>query len=305
MSSRPRVPESEQPWRPAPGDGLKETILAFAIAAAMSAPIFGIGGYVIFADEAARREAAIAEAQRDQAHLRLVSAPALPMLPVERVAHGRDVFLSTCMACHGPEGKGVSGLGKDLTTSPFVASTDDDALHAFITAGRPLARPVAMPPKGGNPDLTEQDVADVVAYLRAVQDDRRMPALPEPALAIAAAPTDDEKAKALAAAGGDEELAEYIAFGSKIYASSCVACHGKDARGLPGNGKDLVNSDFCKNLDDDALLAFLKKGRDPSDPQNTTGVGMPAKGGNPALTDDDLLDVIAYVRSLQTASTAE
>ena len=80
---------------------------------------------------------------------------------------------------------------------------------------------------------------------------------------------------------------------------TCSACHGRDARGLPKLGKDLVHSDFCRKLDDDALLAFVKRGRDPSDPLNTTQVAMPPKGGNPALSDDDLLDVISYVRSLQ------
>lgn len=30
----------------------------------------------------------------------------------------------------------------------------------------------------------------------------------------------------------------------------------------------------------------------------TTGVVMPPLGGNPALTDADLIDVIAYVRTL-------
>jgi cytochrome c5 len=29
---------------------------------------------------------------------------------------------------------------------------------------------------------------------------------------------------------------------------------------------------------------------------------MPAKGGNPALSDDDILDVIAYLRSLQSSA---
>ena len=50
---------------------------------------------------------------------------------------------------------------------------------------------------------------------------------------------------------------------------------------------------------DDELVAFIKVGRDPSDPLNTTGVAMPPKAGNPALTDDDLYDVVAFVRTLQ------
>ena len=43
----------------------------------------------------------------------------------------------------------------------------------------------------------------------------------------------------------------------------------------------------------------LKTGRSTSDPANTTGVDMPPKGGNPALTDQDLLDIIAYIRTLE------
>ena len=51
------------------------------------------------------------------------------------------------------------------------------------------------------------------------------------------------------------------------------------------------------HLDDDAL-AFVKKGRSTSDPLNTTKVDMPPKGGNPALSDDDVLDIISYLRFL-------
>jgi len=40
-------------------------------------------------------------------------------------------------------------------------------------------------------------------------------------------------------------------------------------------------------------------GRDPSDPLNTTGIGMPSKGGNPSLSDEDLQDVVSYIRSIQ------
>ncbi len=85
--------------------------------------------------------------------------------------------------------------------------------------------------------------------------------------------------------------------GEALY-SSCQACHGPDARGVSGLGKTLVDSPFIDGNTDEDLVAFIIVGRDPSDPENTTGVGMPAKGGNPALTDDDLFAIVAYIRSL-------
>ena len=86
--------------------------------------------------------------------------------------------------------------------------------------------------------------------------------------------------------------------GAQQFATTCAACHGPDAKGLPNLGKDLTTSTFVKGLSDAELVDFLKKGRDPSDPLNTTGVAMPPRGGNPALTDADLLDIVAYVRTL-------
>lgn len=82
--------------------------------------------------------------------------------------------------------------------------------------------------------------------------------------------------------------------------NTCSACHGADARGVPGGGKNLVaKSEWMKRQDDAALMAFIKQGRPASSPENTTKVDMPPKGGNPALTDDDIRDVVAYIRSLQ------
>jgi disulfide bond formation protein DsbB len=90
-----------------------------------------------------------------------------------------------------------------------------------------------------------------------------------------------------------------VAAGKTKYESTCITCHGPDAKGLPNLGKDLTASEFAKGLSDDDLVVFVTKGRDPSDPANTTGVAMPPKGGNPALTDQDLFDIIAYVRTLE------
>jgi disulfide bond formation protein DsbB len=109
------------------------------------------------------------------------------------------------------------------------------------------------------------------------------------------------------ASGGAEEPATTApvaaagdpASGEQLFQGTCVACHGADAKGIEGLGKDLTNSDFVRGLTDQELAAFIKGGRPSSDPANTTGVDMPPKGGNPALSDQDLLDIAAFLRSLQ------
>jgi disulfide bond formation protein DsbB len=112
-------------------------------------------------------------------------------------------------------------------------------------------------------------------------------------------------ALALAACGGGSAPAQKPAAtqgdatkGNAVFEGTCISCHGPDAKGLPGLGKDLTTSDFVANQTDDQLLAFVKKGRPASDPANTNKVDMPPRGGNPALTDQDLVNVIAFVRSI-------
>lgn len=87
--------------------------------------------------------------------------------------------------------------------------------------------------------------------------------------------------------------------GEELFVSTCLACHGEGGVGIEGLGKDMTTSEFVKGLSDKELLAFIKTGRSISDPANTTGVDMPLKGGNPALTDDDIIDIIAYMRTLE------
>lgn len=109
-------------------------------------------------------------------------------------------------------------------------------------------------------------------------------------------------ALALAACGGaaapDSAPKGDATKGAQIYAGTCSACHGPDAKGIVGLGKDLTTSTFLDGLSDADAVAFLKTGRPSSDPLNSTGVDMPPRGGNPALTDDDLLNVVAYLRDL-------
>jgi disulfide bond formation protein DsbB len=82
--------------------------------------------------------------------------------------------------------------------------------------------------------------------------------------------------------------------------TACAACHGPEGKGMPNLGKDFTASTFVAEKTDAELVEFLKVGRPVDDPLNTTGVMMPPKGGNPALTDQDLVDIVAFVRTLNT-----
>jgi mono/diheme cytochrome c family protein len=89
-------------------------------------------------------------------------------------AHGKQIFLTLCATCHGPEGGGVKGLGKNLVTSEYVHKASDDRLVELIEKGRDAKDPlnttgIAMPPKGGNAGLTTKDIQDVVAFVRTLK----------------------------------------------------------------------------------------------------------------------------------------
>jgi mono/diheme cytochrome c family protein len=254
--------------------GLGGLAKATAVAALIIAPMIGFSATRTHAAWREQEQARVAAREEALAYERMMAGPAGAIVPVAAASRGRELFSTSCAACHGQAGTGVQGLGRNLTISDFVARESDDALVRFVVEGRPNARPMPMPPKGGHDQLTTDDIGHIVAWLRCLQDARRMPELP--AMAIASAePSEADKAAALAAAGGDAELAGYIASGDKLFHTTCVACHGKGGVGMKGNGAALVNNEFVQSLDDDGLLAFLKNGRSPSDPKNKTGIQMP------------------------------
>ena len=63
----------------------------------------------------------------------------------------------------------------------------------------------------------------------------------------------------------------------------------------PGNA--LVDSDVVA-LPDAEVLAYIRQGVAFDDPLNTTGQVMPPSGGRPDLRDEQLLAIIAHIRSL-------
>ncbi len=89
-----------------------------------------------------------------------------------------------------------------------------------------------------------------------------------------------------------------IAKGKAIFQKTCIACHGEGGVGIEGLGKDWTNSTFIASHTDDELVAFLKVGRPLDDPLSDGIAVMPPKGGDPTLTDDDLHNVVAFMRTI-------
>lgn len=104
------------------------------------------------------------------------------------------------------------------------------------------------------------------------------------------------------AAGFDPTV---VRAGGTTFQGTCAACHGANARGIPGLGKDLVMGDFINTHTDAEVLTQVINGRQPTDPLNTTGVLMPPRGGNPSLTDEKLTQVITYLRALHAQAEGQ
>lgn len=80
--------------------------------------------------------------------------------------------------------------------------------------------------------------------------------------------------------------------GQLVYNGTCIACHGSDGTGsLPGV-PDLTGKTGLLSQDDAVLLRRMADGFQSSG----SSMAMPAKGGNPALTDADLSAVLKYMR---------
>jgi disulfide bond formation protein DsbB len=114
-------------------------------------------------------------------------------------------------------------------------------------------------------------------------------------LSAAAAGCDEGTATAAAAASGETAVVK----GERAYAQSCAVCHGFNGQGMPNQGANLRLSKYIAGHTDDALVEFIRVGRLPADPNSTMKLIMPPNGGNPALSDAQLHEIVAYLRQVQ------
>jgi len=85
---------------------------------------------------------------------------------------GMEIYETNCAACHGSDGTGAIAGIPDLTqVTGFKRGSDSDSelfrhiKHVENGLKTPKS-PLAMPAKGGNPNLTEKEIIEVLKYMR-------------------------------------------------------------------------------------------------------------------------------------------
>ena len=82
-------------------------------------------------------------------------------------ATGKETYNQTCISCHGGDGKGAFPGVPDFTDKDGRLSKSDDVLKKHVIEGyQSPGSAMAMPPKGGNPNLSESDIDRVLSYIR-------------------------------------------------------------------------------------------------------------------------------------------
>ncbi|SDL50700.1 Cytochrome c5 [Modicisalibacter muralis] len=193
---------------------------------------------------------------------------------------GEEIYASVCMACHDTGAAGAPKRG-DAAAWGSRMEKGMETLYAHAIDGFN-----AMPAKGGNPSLSDQDVKSAVNYLtEPVRGDDVAIDTGSDAGAAAAedATADAEAAPAegatteVAAAGGSID-------GAAIYAQVCTACHATGVAGAPKRG------------DAAAWSPRLEKGVETLYSSAINGLGvMPPKGGNPNLSDAEVKAAVDHL----------
>jgi cytochrome c5 len=223
---------------------------------------------------------------------------------------GQQVFAQVCKTCHETGLAGAPKAGDKAAWAPRIAEGENTLVQHAIAGYQ--GKTGVMPPKGGNPDLTDDEVHRAVVYLAdqagatwkepaptqtasaappaaAAPAAAPAPAAPAPAATAAtttATPTAGAASAPTAGAPATTATASAGGEGKAVYDQTCHVCHATGLAGSPKFG------------DKAAWAPRIATGMDKLYNAALHGLNaMPPKGGNTALTDAQVKAAVDYMVS--------
>lgn len=182
-----------------------------------------------------------------------------------------------CNKCHGDQGEGATGPA--LSNARFLEAASDGYLAGTVILGREGTEMLSFH-RGGNVSLSQQQVLDVVAYIRRWE---RVPPPPDLARHLPV-------------------LAAEVQAGAAHYQSYCASCHGPEGKGgsagkeSKGFAPALNNPEFLQAASDGFLQATIARGRKDT-PMRPFGKGA---GGIAELDARTINQIVVFLRSWQS-----
>lgn len=182
-------------------------------------------------------------------------------------AQGKDLYQQNCVFCHQADAIGKPGFAPSLTNQEFLSVASDKFLMGTIRDGR---AGTGMPPFS---HLGRTQVEAIVAFLRS-----------HATIANVSAQVDAQPRSQ-----GDERLGRFW------FDSICATCHGPNGDGYVagGTGTAIGKASFLDKVTDGFIRTTIKDGR-----TNTRMIGYAGPESMAALSDSDVDDIIAYLRTV-------
>ena len=183
------------------------------------------------------------------------------------IAQGKDLYERNCIFCHQADAIGKVGFAPSLTNAEFLSAVSDEFLLGTIRDGRPGT---GMPPFT---HLGPEGIEAIGLYLKSHSE------LPDKSAEIDNQP----------AAQGDPMR------GKLWFDRICATCHGFQGDGYiaGGTGTAIGKAGFLNMASDGFIRTTIKHGR-----SNTRMRGFSGVAGLANLTDEEIDDIIVYMREL-------
>jgi cytochrome c oxidase cbb3-type subunit 3 len=178
---------------------------------------------------------------------------------------GKATF-GMCMACHGPDAAGRSGIGPRIASKSYLAAASDDFLARTIKKGRTATTMIPW-----EQILSDKQVEAVIAYLRSLEP-------VEPAVL------------------DESELEGVVENGERVFRVVCSGCHGRSGAGYQetANGTGIGRKAFLDSASNGFIRYIVSHGKSQT---KMRGFGAKNVTAVANLAEQEIEDTIAYLRA--------